>query len=659
MQCSSFVDDTVVAGVHRGLAARRQSYIFDIAIKYDGFGVSMTTRTGKAVLALAAAMLAINAVATPKNYSPYVERRGMEQVYWGDTHLHTAYSTDAGMIGNRLGPDAAYRFARGEAVVANSGQPARLSRPLDFLVVSDHAENLGLAPMIAESNPDLLKNPWGKAIHDLVKTGKGREAFLKWGVEAMLPRKDPIADKALYSSIWQRLTAAAERYNDPGNFTALIGFEWTSTPEGNNLHRVVIMRDGAERANQVIPMSQYDSTDPEDLWRWMADYEKNTGGSILAIPHNGNLSNGLMFDDVRYNGEPMTADYARRRQRWEPLAEVTQIKGDGEAHPALSPTDEFADYGTWDKGNIASSVPKQEAMLAREYARPVLKRGLNFEQTLGVNPFQFGMIGASDSHTSLSTTRDDNYFGKFSGNEPSADRWKHYVIQSISGDDALSTFAYEEVASGLAGVWATENTREALFDAMRRREVYATTGPRITVRFFGGSHYSEDDLNSPEMAAIGYRKGVPMGGLLPGNLNRAPVFMLAAQRDPDGANLDRIQVVKGWLDKRGQLQERIYDVVASDGRKPNPQGRVDALTSTVKKASYSNRVGAVQLQTLWTDPDFDPTLRAVYYLRVLEIPTPSWQAYDEQYFGVTMPEQVTREVQGRAYSSPIWYTPTK
>jgi hypothetical protein len=608
---------------------------------------------------LAAAVLA--AVTTTgqaaDTYSPYLNRQGMEQVYWGDTHLHTAYSTDAGMIGNTLGPDAAYRFARGEEVVSSSGIPARLSRPLDFLVVSDHAENLGLAPMIAESNPKLLANPWGKDIHDLVKAGKGYDAFAKWGQEAMLPLKDPIADPELYSSIWQRLTAAADRFNDPGDFTAFIGYEWTSTPEGNNLHRVVVFKDDASKANTVIPMSQYDSTDPEDLWAWMAQYEADTGGKILAIPHNGNLSNGLMFDDVRYNGEPLTQDYAERRTRWEPIAEVTQIKGDGEAHPDLSPDDEFADYGTWDKANIASSAVKTADMLPREYARPALKRGLAYEESLGNNPFQFGMIGASDSHTAFSTTRDDNYFGKFAGNEPRPKRWDHYVIRSLTGNDELSTFAYEEIASGLAAVWAQENTREALFAAMQRREVYSTTGPRITLRLFAGTGYSEQDLYSPNMARIGYHKGVPMGGQLPATLNTAPQFMIAATRDPDSANLDRIQVVKGWLDSNGKLQERIYNVALSDNRQVDASGKAPALKSTVKGAQYSNSIGAVELRTLWQDPDFNPAHRAVYYVRVLEIPTPSWLAYDVAHFGGTPPAAAPREVQNRAYSSPIWYSP--
>jgi len=594
-----------------------------------------------------------------ESYSPFVERRGLETVYWGDTHVHSAYSTDAGMIGNQLKPEAAYRFARGEEVISSTGLPARLVRPLDFLVVADHAENLGLAPMIAESNPKLLSNPWGKEIHDLVKAGKGRAAFTKWVTEAMRPLKDPIDDPELYSSIWQRMTDSADRFNNPGQFTALIGYEWTSGPNGNNLHRVVIFKDGADKANQIIPMSQYQSTDPEDLWQWMDNYQKNTGGSILAIPHNGNVSNGLMFDDVRLNGEPMDADYARRRMQWEPLTEVTQIKGDGEAHPALSPNDPFADFGTWDKANITSTVAKTPEMLPREYARPALQRGLAYGESLGVNPFKFGMIGSSDSHTSLATAREDNYFGKISINEPQAERWKHYVIQSTNGNEELSSFAFEEVASGLAAVWATENTRAALFEAMQRKEVYATTGPRITVRFFGGSGYTIQDLYSPNMAKIGYARGVPMGGDLPADLEEAPTFMIAANRDPDGANLDRVQVVKGWQDDNGELREKIFDVALSDGRSVAANGEVPAVGSTVdlETASYDNTIGTAELRSLWTDPEFTPNLNAFYYVRVLEIPTPSWATYDEQRFNTSIPDKAAKVVQDRAYTSPIWYAP--
>ena len=602
-------------------------------------------------------------------YSPFVERSQSdanfaEGLYWGDTHLHTGYSTDSGMIGNKLTPEDAYRFALGETVTTSTGQRARLIRALDFLVVSDHAENLGLAPMIKESNPELLKSPWGKEIHDMVKAGNGYEAFIKWGSEAVAINTDQIDNPKITRTVWDRQVDFAEKYNDPGRFTALIGFEWTSInnmDNPSNLHRVVFFKDDGDKAGKVLPFSTFDSEDPEKLWEYMAAYEADTGGTVMAIPHNGNLSNGLMFNIERVNGQPIDKAYAEERMRWEPLIEVTQIKGDGEAHPALSPTDEWADYGTWDKGDIAGFKPKEDWMLQYEYARTALQVGLQQEQKLGVNPFKFGLIGATDSHTGMASTREENFWGKMPSAEPSPDRWEHYVIKAMSGDDSLSTFEYESLASGLMGVWARENTREGLFDAMQKKEVYATTGTRMVVRFFGGWNYGKDDVYRPDAVSIGYAKGVPMGGDLTNNSgSKAPVFMVGAMKDPWGANLDRIQIVKGWVDQQGERHERIYDVAVSDGRTIGSDGRCTTPvgnTVDVANASYLNNIGDAQLRTVWTDPDFDPDHRAVYYARVLEIPTPTWQAFDSNFFGITMPDDVPLSHQDRAYTSPIWYTP--
>jgi hypothetical protein len=602
-------------------------------------------------------------------YSPYVERtvsdaNFAEGVYFGDTHVHTSYSADAGMLGNTLGPEEAYRFALGEEVLSSTGQRVRLIRPLDFLVVADHAENLGLAPMIDESNPDLLANEWGKTVHDLVKAGKGNEAFQMWAGE-IAKNKDPLDNPKIMRTVWEREIKLAEQYNDPGRFTALIGFEWTSlaNPEvPGNLHRNVIFKDGGDKAGEVLPFSAIDSYDPEDLWKYMAAYEEKTGGSVLAIAHNGNLSNGQMFPIERSNGKPIDRDYAKTRRRWEPLYEVTQMKGDGEAHPLLSPDDEFADYGTWDKGDIAGQKPKEDWMLPYEYARSALQVGLQQEQKLGINPYKFGMVGSTDAHTSLATTREDNTWGKTAGFEPSADRWEHVIIKALSGDDSLTTYGYELLASGLAAVWARENTREGIFNAMQKKETYATTGTRITVRFFGGWDYGENDVFLPDAVAIGYRKGVPMGGDLPDvpNGKTAPVFMVGALKDIASGNLDRIQIVKGWLGKDGKTHEKIYDVAVSDGRKIDNDGRCRTpVGNTVDEAnaSYLNNVGDAELRATWTDPDFDPELPAVYYARVLEIPTPTWQAYDSKFFGITMPEHIPLSHQERAYTSPIWYAP--
>jgi hypothetical protein len=394
----------------------------------------------------------------------------------------------------------------------------------------------------------------------------------------------------------------------------------------------------------------------------MANYEAKTGGQVLALAHNGNLSNGLMFSEKTFTGKPIDRAYAETRMRWEPIFEVTQIKGDGEAHPILSPDDEFADFETWDKANIASSVAKEEWMLKHEYARSALQLGLKLEAKTGVNPFKFGMIGSTDAHTSVATTREDNYFGKFSQTEPAPERYKHYVIKSLV-DDKLSTLSSEEVASGLAGVWARENTREAIFDAMMRKEVYATTGSRILVRVFAGWDFKADEVERPDFAKRGYANGVPMGGdLTKAPAGKAPAFMIRALRDPDNANLDRIQVIKGWLDKSGKMQERIYDVAVSDGRKIGADGRCKTPvgnTTDVSDASYTNTIGDPLLTAHWVDPDFNPKQRAVYYVRVLEIPKPRWSAYDQKRFGIKMPDNVPMTVQDRAYTSPIWYTPSK
>lgn len=594
-------------------------------------------------------------------YSPYPGQDFPNQVFFGDTHLHTSYSTDAGMVGCTLGPEDAYRFARGEAVTSSTGVPARLNRPLDFLVVSDHAENLGLAPAIAESEPELLKNPWGKMEHDLVKSGQegAIQAYENW-MKQNAQRDDPLADMTeMVKSMWGRVVDAAEKYNSPGYFTAFIGFEWTSMPDGNNIHRNVIFRDGGDKAKQIVPFSQYDSFDPEDLWQWMETYEKKTGGKLLAIPHNGNLSNGLMFDDITYTGAPLTADYAMRRQKWEPIYEVTQMKGDGEAHPMFSPNDEFADFETWDKGSFGPQ-PKSKDMLPKEYAREALKRGLTYESKLGENPFKFGLIGSTDSHTALSTAEENNYFGKVTLLEPTADPIRFdEVVAGRPAPEENKQYARQIAAAGLAAVWARENTREALWDAMARKEVFATTGTRIRVRVFGGLDFTEDDLFRSDFAKYGYENGVPMGGDLK-HSDKAPSFLVRAIRDPDGANLDRIQIIKAWLDGKGKTHEKVYDLAVSGDRQIDADGRCKqpvGNTVDVKEATYTNTIGAATLHAYWSDPDFDPTEKAFYYVRVIEIPTPRWTTIDAKIFGVKRPEDVPASIQERAYTSPIWYTP--
>lgn len=592
-------------------------------------------------------------------YSPYAGDHFPNRVLFGDTHLHSSWSTDSGMAGGTLDQDAGYRVSRGEEVISHLGWRVKLIRPLDFIVMADHAENLGLADFIRRSDPLVLANPVGKKWHDMVKSGNGYDAFLEW---LRANDTDLINEPKMLSTAWDAATSNADKYYQPGTFTTFHGFEWTSHPGGNNMHRVVIFRDGKDRTSQVLPYSQYDSTNPEDLWDYMAAYEEKTGGQVLAIPHNGNLSNGLMFaletiDGSKLSGKAIDADYAAKRIRWEPLAEVTQQKGDGEAHPLLSPDDAFADFETLDAANLNGQQAKTPDMLPREYAREALKTGLKTETELGINPFKFGMIGSTDNHTALPTSREENNFSKASFVEPSAERAFHPLV--AAADPANSIMEADVGASGLAAVWARENTRESIWDAMARKETYATSGTRIRVRVFGGWDFEADEVVRPDFARTGYARGVPMGGDLTNAPDgKAPTFMVRALRDPDGANLDRIQVIKGWLDANGETQEKIFDIACAD------REIVDAAcdgdvgnTVDVADASYTNTIGEAVLAAHWTDPEFDPALKAFYYVRVLEIPTPRWTAYDAKFFKVKMPEGTTMQLQDRAYTSPIWYTP--
>jgi hypothetical protein len=600
-----------------------------------------------------------------KPYSPYAGRAYPTRPLFGDTHLHTMYSFDAGAFGCRLGPTEAYRFAKGHEVVASMGERVRLSRPLDFLVVADHSDNLGFFAQLLEGDPKVLADPQGRKWYDMIQSGKGADA----AVEMIIAFSQGTFPKALislpgtpaYRKAWRAIIAAADEANEPGRFTAFIGYEWTSNTGGNNLHRNVIFRDNGAKAGLVEPLitlKPLGSDNPRDLWKWLAAYEDKTGGSVLAIAHNGNLSNGRMFPFVEsFTGKPVDREYAEQRARWERLYEATQIKGDGETHPFLAPTDEFAAFERWDKGNLDLSELKKNEMLVYEYARSALENGLKLEVELGTNPYKFGMIGSTDAHTGLATADQDNFFGKTSSSEPSPTRAAHPFVKN--GDRVI--MVWETVASGYAAVWATENTREAIFDAMQRREAYATTGPRMAVRFFGGWDFEPKDAKNRMPASIGYAKGVPMGG----DLNAAPdgkspTFLVAALKDPIGANLDRIQVVKGWLDRGGDIHEKVYDVVWAGNRKPDAKtGKLPAVGNTVDvaEATWTNTIGGPELITVWKDPDFNRAEPAFYYARVLEIPTPRWTAYDAKFYGVKMPKEVPMVRQQRAYTSPIWYSP--
>ena len=600
---------------------------------------------------------------TGKSYSPYAGRQTALMPLWGDTHLHTDISMDAGAFGNRLGLDEAYRFARGDEVVSATGIPVRLSRPLDWLVIADHSDNMGFFPDMIAGAPHILSDPKGKDWYNRIQAGEGVGVALEL-IGLFSQGKFPPAlmytpDSAPYKTAWAKTVAAAEQYNDPGNFTAFIGYEWTSLVTGNNMHRVVVYRDDGDKGGQMVPFTTIEptgSTNPRDLWNWLEEYEDKTGGDVLAIAHNGNLANGIMFPmRAQYDGRKLDDEYVQARAKWEPLYEATQIKGDGETHPFLSPDDEFADYETWDIGNLDVSEAKTEDMLAGEYAREALKRGLEIEERLGTNPYKFGMIGSTDSHTSLVAVEEDNFFGKHSGAEPSPERMSHPFMATESG----TIMGWQMVASGLAAVWASENTREAIFDAMARKETYATTGSRMMVRFFGGWEFTDADLNSRQPVFAGYGKGVPMGGdLTAAPEGKAPTFMAYAVRDPIGANLDRIQIVKGWKDGK-ELKEKVYDVAWSGDRRIGADGKLPPVGNTVNvvTASWTNTIGAPELGAVWTDPDFDPEQRAFYYVRVLEIPTPRWSLYDAVRFDIELPEGAPASTQERAYTSPIWYTP--
>jgi hypothetical protein len=595
-------------------------------------------------------------------YSPYAGRHYPTRPLFGDEHVHTGWSGDAGMSGTTLSPEDAFRFARGEEVISTSGQPAQLSRPLDWMAITDHSDGMGVISLIREGDPEMMSDPTLKRWHDMMNEGgESAAAAMMELIAAQSNKKLPplVMDPKFAKSAWERTTAIAEKYNEPGQFSALIGYEWTSNAGGgDNLHRNVIYRDGKDKADQALPMTTFVSENPEELWKWMDGWEKKTGGKLLAIPHNGNLSNGRMFELQTFEGKPITRDWAEQRARWEPLFEAIQFKGQSEAHPSLSPNDEFtAGYELWDRGNL-NLVPKKPGMIQYEYMREALKNGLKIEQQLGANPFKYGMAAGTDTHNALVAAEEDNFFSKFSGGEPRADRWDEDAMKF--GDRVVK--GWEVTAAGYTAVWALDNTREAIWDAMKRRETYATTGTRLWLRFFGGYEFEAGDLDARAPAIPGYAKGVPMGGDLPSApAGKAPTFMVAALKDPYGGNLDRIQIVKGWVDASGRTHEKIFDVVWSqpNRRKPGADGRLPDVGNTVDvaRATWTNTIGAPELGAVWTDPEFNPAERAFYYARVIEIPTPRWTAYDAAYFKVKMAPEVPMVTRERAWSSPIWYTP--
>ena len=615
-------------------------------------------------------------------YSTGVDKDYPRKLLWGDTHLHSNMSADAYTIGNsNLTPSDAFRFARGEEVTSENGVRAKLRVPLDFLMVSDHATFIGMFKRIENRDPKILKTPLGKRWRKYMDE-EDPNLFLEF-VEGLDGRLDDTFSKQDYVPIWKEITENVDKFNQPGIFTALIGYEWTPAPTGDNLHRVVVFKDDAKMAQKIIPFSAIDSNKPEDLWNFLKEYNSSTGGEAISISHNSNISGGRMFPLENSYGEPIDIAYANMRNRWEPLVEATQVKGDSETHPILSPDDAFADYETWE-GNIGRSQTKRLVRISNtgdckdplnykcykykeeeedryigSYVRSGLRRGLEIEKKIGTNPFKFGLIGSTDNHTALAASEEDNFFGKFLDSEPGPGRVDSCMagcgrpVNMADGEDIPSGDLWRNwqiTASGYAGVWARDNTREEIFDAFKRKETYATTGPRIAVRFFGSWEFTEKDSFDPNFVEVGYEKGVPMGSDLPlRKTNKSPNFLIMAAKDPNGANLERVQVVKGWTNKDGSSSEKVYDVDLSS----------DAGSSTVnaETATYKNSIGESQFVSFWSDPDFNPREQSFYYVRVIEIPTPRWTTYDSVVFGNKLPKFIPRSHQERAYTSPIWYSP--
>ena len=599
-----------------------------------------------------------------------------KQVYFGDTHLHSSYSFDAFLNNNHSAdPDTAYRWAKGQPVIHPYNRTrVQINTPLDFLVVSDHAEMLGVMRAVREGT--IIKEDLGwignikrwyafRLMNEAIDTDTGLQFFGQFlpKIAANSDHSDPVKDTGNNISdvnifgdttktstrAWDDIVESAERHNDPGTFTSLLGWEWSSIPMGANLHRIVITPDGADKASQFLPYGSDKSQYPEDLWQWLDETQQRTGTRFMAIPHNSNVSKGYMFDDTSLRGVPIDAEYARRRIKWEPIVEVTQIKGDSEARSDFSPNDEFADFENYDH-YIQQGKSAYKASTA-DYIRPALKKGLAIELEVGVNPYKFGLIGSTDAHSGLSSAEENNFWGKMAKDSTPETKERFGSISSSNG--------WNMSASGLAAVWAEENTREGLYAAFKRKEVYATSGPRMRVQMFAGWQFPDNAVMAENFSAIGNQYGVPMGGdlLTTSDDGKAPSLLIRAVKDPVDANLDRIQVVKGWVDNDGRQQERVYNVAWSDDRELNADGKLPNVGNTVDLSSgrYTNTIGQAELAVLWVDPDFNPKNSAFYYTRVLQIPTPRNGLLDSLALGLDEPPRGPKTIQERAYTSPIWY----
>jgi len=607
------------------------------------------------------------------NYSPHADIAYPTKLLFGEQHIHSALSADAGGGGTKLLPRDLYRYAKGAQLMSNTNQPVKRDRPLDFMCITEHTDGMGAITDILKGSANIMADKQGKSFHDkFAKGGKtaklaSQELIQKFSQGTLSPVLNYQPGNEGYKRTWQDLVDAAEENNEPHKFTAMIAYEWTSLMKGNNLHRNIIFRDGPERTYDILPFTMtppMGSPNPEDLWKWLQNYEDTTGGQVIAIPHNGDLSNGWLFntqDDFR-NGAKFDKTYVKTRAKWEKLYEIMQSKGDTETHAKLSPSDEFADYETFDYGNLDATQKKTDKMLEYEYARSSLKNGLKLKSEFGINPFKFGFVAGSDHHTGLASEMDDNYFGAFTWMEPNKNRIidKNGKLTKAKYNKKLDIGfeTWQYASPGLTAVWAQSNTRASIFDSMKRKEVYATTGPRIRLRVFAGFDFKKEDLRHHDLAKIGYAKGVPMGGdLYKNKKNKNPKFLIVALRDADGANLDRVQLIKGWIDKKGNTHEKIVNVVWSGNRKLTKEGTLPSVGDTVDLSipTWTNTIGAATLYGFYEDKDFNPSLDAFYYVRVLEIPTPRWPAYDAVRYKLTLAKNVKVKTQERAYSSPIWY----
>ena len=570
--------------------------------------------------------------------------------YFGDVHVHTGWSFDAFTNGSKTTPTDAYAWAQGKAITGSGGPEMQLKTPLDFYMVSDHAEFMGVFNQMENPDSPLSKTELAKGVTS-PDANVRMQTFAGILRDMSAGKRDPqLTDPALARSVWAQIVKAADANYVPGKFTTFAGFEWTSNPQQRNLHRVVVFRDTAKLPDLVL--SALDSEDPETLWKWMDDLRAK-GSVLFAIPHNGNASDGRMFEMVKFDGKPIDAAYNKTRAANEPLYEITQIKGTSETHPALSPTDEFAGFEQWDY--TLSADYRRPTHRKGSFARQALLDGMSQAAAGAGNPFKYGFIGDTDTHNAAASHEEFNYTGKFAFENNAKER-----LTGVPGAPAGQIQQIQEFSSGgLAGVWAPQNTREAIWDAMQRKETFATTGTMIKVRFFGSFDYAPDDVKKPDFVKHAYAKGVPMGGDLKPGTGKAPTFLVMALKDPKSGNLDRIQIVKGWLDAAGKQHEKIYDVAWSGDRKIGANGKLPAVGTSVdlKTATYTDAIGAPQLATGWTDPDFKPGERAFYYARVLEIPTPRWNTYDAVRLKMAPLTKVPATIQERAWSSPIWYTP--